>query len=288
MLLFTLLLGLTPLLVDCGALEQNNSGNSSDYLKAFFDRMVKNLNREEDPVVQEFPPWMVKSADKDQGYCLLASMQVRLELFRSWEGNGTMEEVNVPVSKGARKGSCKPGKSEVELEWHDKKFGEKNVLNLVVQRQSTNLARLGGAFLRLHNKRGHDEYYSSMNMGSFNTLVWPIRYQVRCSEPLSLVLTPVKKGHKHPNVTLHLIDLRIEAFRESTQHDGDWPQSVAPQWFRREWGCEFHRTFEWAPYLVAGGLTGLVLFTAMAFLCRNSMDKKPKKYDTFNIEKSIK
>merc|ERR1712226_346655 len=165
-----------------------------------------------------------------------------------------------------------------------------NVLNLVVKRQSETLALLGGAFLRLQNQNGEEEFYASMESGTYSTLIWPIRYQVRCPRTLSYVLAPVQdqvegqeesrddaEEKEKSRVVLRLTNLRIEAFRESTAEGN--PESVAPQWNLGEWDCEFHRTFKWAPYLVTGGLVGLVIFMISAFLCKQSLENKQGKYE---------
>jgi len=262
------------------------------YLEEFIGRVVRNMEREEPPVEDEvnLPDWRVKSP-LEPVYCLLASAQIRLEIQRpdsSGGANWTLEEVSIPDTAQIRNGGCEdPGKSEIQLQWRQEGGEEDNLLNLVVKRQSDTLALLGGAYLRLQNQNGEEEFYASMKSGVYSTLIWPIRYQVRCPDTLSYVLRPVQDQledggsseddldeESQAKAILHLIDLRMEAFRESTEKDFE-----DAKWFRREWGCEFHRTFKWAPYFVASGMAGLVLFLGFAFLCKNSLNKKNGNYE---------
>ena len=261
------------------------------YLEELIGRVVRNMEREESPVEDDvdLPDWSVKSP-LEPDVCLLASAQIRLEIQRpdSSGANWTLEEVSIPQTAQIRKGGCdEPGKSEIQLEWRQEGGEEANLLNLVVKRQSDTLALLGGAYLRLQNQNGEEEFYASMKSGVYSTLIWPIRYQVRCPDTLSYVLTPVQDQmedgepseddldeESQPKAILHLIDLRMEVFRESTEKD-----FVDAMWFRREWKCEFHRTFKWAPYFVALGMVGLVLFLVFAFLCKNSLNKKNGNYE---------
>jgi len=251
-------------------------------LEKFVGDVVKKLGDEEDvkveEEVEEQPFWSVKSTE-EIGYCLLASGQIRLELVEKGERNKTIQ-VDIPVNAEIT-GVCKPGSAELRFEWKDERIGkEKNLLNLVMENHHANLAHLHGAFLRLKTKHGREEFYSSMETGSYTTLLWPIRYQVRCQRTLSYDMAPASEEiRKYKEVVLQLIDLRIEAFRDITLR-GHRPKSLSPQWYRREWGCEFHRTFHWAPYVVAGGLATMLLVIVVAFILRNSAAKKPKtKYE---------
>ena len=171
-------------------------------------------------------------------------------------------------------GNCGAKKSEITMFWKDKTSGEDNLLNLVMTRRNTHLVYLSGAFLRLYTGGEKEEFYSAMSALEYTTLLWPLRYQMACKDTLSYVMSPGEEtetqGHQ---AIVHLTNLRIEAFREVTLHDHR-PRSLAAQWYRRECKCQFHRIFSWAPFLVGCGLTCIVIAMTVAFLCRNSMEKK--------------
>merc|ERR1719341_169056 len=81
---------------------------------------------------------------------------------------------------------------------------------------------------------------------------------------------------ENADVVLHLADLRIEAFRDITLQNHR-PESYGLNWYRREWKCEFHRIYNWAPYLMGCGLCATLLFFVVAFICRDSWEKKKTK-----------
>jgi len=262
-----------------------DEGESYPELEKFVGEVVNKLDDEEELNAEDeeggdSPLWMVQSTDQI-GFCLLASAEIKLELVKKNDENNTIK-VDIPLDAEVT-GVCKPEKAELRFEWKDRRIGEeKNLLNLVVEKHHANLAHLDGAFVRLKTKHGREEFYSAMETDAYTTLLWPIRYLVSCTQTLSYRMAPAaEETRRYSEVVLHLTGLRVEAFRESTLHD-HVPESMGPKWYRREWGCEFHRTFDWAPFLVAGGLATLVLVWAVAFLWRNSVEKKQKlnkKYD---------
>merc|ERR1719341_1698497 len=109
----------------------------------------------EEAVEEELPFWKVPHEDGD-GYCLLLSAEVRLELFGLPGENRTLV---VPVSETAEvEGKCLEGNSEVRFVWHDRHSEEENLINLVVERNTEmpNLVYLSGAsgWRRLRNTAG--------------------------------------------------------------------------------------------------------------------------------------
>merc|ERR1712013_464799 len=129
-----------------------------------------------------------------------------------------------------------------------------------------NLVYLSGAFLRLHHLNRRLEFYTSMGPLDYRTLLWPIRYQLNCPE-LKYKLAPIKEyiGRENISVVLHLDDIKIEAFRDVTLQNHR-PESFGNKWYRREWKCEFHRIYDWAPYAVGCGLIAVVVSFVTAFL----------------------
>merc|ERR1719391_295671 len=240
---------------------------------------------------EELPSWKVSHEEED-GFCLLLSAEVRLELFGL---SGVNKSLVVPVSEKAEvEGKCLEGKSEVRFVWHNDLSEEESLINLVVERNTkmTNLVYLSGAFLRLHHQQRRLEFFTSMDSLEHRTLLWPIRYQLRCSE-LSYRLAPIEeyRGRKNASAVLHLTDVRIEVFRSALSNPhwlssmifqafrGDTlqnhrPESFGVSWFRREWKCEFHRIYDWAPYLVSCGLCTTLFVFVMAFLCRDSLERE--------------
>merc|ERR1719222_1650209 len=237
-------------------------------------------------VEEELPFWKVPHEDGD-GYCLLLSAEVRLELFGLPGENRTLV---VPVSEKAEvEGKCLEDNSEVRFVWHDSNPEEENLINLVVERvtEMPNLVYLSGAFLRLHHNNRRLEFYTLMGSLEHRTLLWPIRYQLRCPE-LSYKLAPIEELRERGNVSavLYLTDVRIEVspqwlssflkvFRDVTLQNHR-PKSYGVDWYRREWKCEFHRIYDWAPFFVGCGLASTFLFFVVAFLCRLWREKKKK------------
>jgi len=186
----------------------------------------------------------------------------------------------VPVSEKAEvEGKCLEDNSEVRFVWHDSNPEEENLINLVVERvaEMPNLVYLSGAFLRLHHNNRRLEFYTSMGSLEHRTLLWPIRYQLRCPE-LSYKLAPIEELRERGNVSavLYLTDVRIEVFRDVTLQNHR-PKSYGVDWYRREWKCEFHRIYDWAPFFVGCGLASTFLFFVVAFLCREWREEKKKK-----------
>merc|ERR1719239_591989 len=161
----------------------------------------------------ELPSWKVLNEDGD-GHCLLLSAEVRLELFGLSGANRTFM---VPISEKAEvEGKCLEGNSEVRFVWRSNHSEEENLINLVVERNTEmpNLVYLSGAFLRLHHHNRRLEFYTSMGSLEHRTLLWPIRYQVRCPE-LRYRLAPIEeyRGRENVSAVLYFADVRIEAFR---------------------------------------------------------------------------
>merc|ERR1719391_1745151 len=225
---------------------------------------------------EELPSWKVSHEEGD-GFCLLLSAEVRLELFGL---SGVNNSLMVPVSEWAEvEGKCLEGKSEVWFIWHNDISEEENLINLVVERNTKmpNLVYLSGAFLRLHHQQRRLEFYTSMGSLEHRTLLWPIRYQLRCPE-LNYRLAPIEEYRRSENASavIYLADVRIEAFRDITLQNHR-PESYGVNWYRREWKCEFHRIYDWAPYLVGCGLCATLIFFVVAFLCRDSLERKKSK-----------
>jgi len=267
----------------------NNLIDQMNDVKESREREAKKAGLEveeaEKVVEEELPFWKVPHEDGD-GYCLLLSAEVRLELFGLPGENRTLV---VPVSEKAEvEGKCLEGNSEVRFVWHDRHSEEENLINLVVERNTEmpNLVYLSGAFLRLHHHNRRLEFYTPMGSLENRTLLWPIRYQLRCPE-LSYRLAPIEEysGRENAGAVLHLADLRIEAFRDITLQNHR-PESYGLNWYRREWKCEFHRIYNWAPYLVGCGLCATLLFFVVAFLCRDSLERKKTK-KTFSKYESL-
>merc|ERR1719391_800437 len=225
---------------------------------------------------EELPSWKVSHEEED-GFCLLLSAEVRLELFGL---SGVNKSLVVPVSEWAEvEGKCLEGKSEGRFVWHNDNSEEENLINLVVERNTKmpNLVYLSGAFLRLHHHNRRLEFYTSMGSLEHRTLLWPIRYQLRCPE-LRYRLAPIEeyRGKENASAVIYLADVRIEAFRDITLQNHR-PESYGVNWYRREWKCEFHRIYDWAPYLVGCGLCATLIFFVVAFLCRDSLERKKSK-----------
>lgn len=269
------------------------SGKTSSSLAEFVDNLIDQMNdvkesreREakktvaeveevEKVVEEELAAWKVPHEDGD-GFCLLLSAEVRLELFGL---SGFNKTLMVPVSEKAEMvGKCLEGKSEVRFVWPDRHSEEENLINLVVERNTEmpNLVYLSGAFLRLHHSNRRMEFYTSMGSLEYRTLLWPIRYQLRCPE-LRYRLAPIEeyRGRENVSAVIYLDDVRLEAFRDITLVNHR-PESFGINWYRREWKCEFHRIYDWAPYLVACGLCTTLFIFVVAFLCRDSLEKKRK------------
>jgi len=293
------------LLQECQQAEvaEMEAGKGSPSLAEFVNNLIDQMNDvkesrereakkagvevEETEMVEEeeLPSWKVPPEDGD-GYCLLLSAEVRLELFGL---SGETAPLIVPVSEKAEvEGKCLEGNSEVRFIWHDRDSDEENLINLVVERDTEmpNLVYLSGAFLRLHHHNRRLEFYTSMGSLDYRTLLWPIRYQLRCPE-LRYELAPIVKyrGRENVSAVLYLADVRIEVFRDITLQNHR-PESYGLNWYRREWKCEFHRIYNWAPYLVGCGLCATLLFFVVAFLCRDSLERKKTK-KTFSKYESL-
>lgn len=283
------------LLLECQPAEvgEVEAGKGSSSLAEFVNNLIDQMNdvkesrereakkagvevEEAELVEEELPFWKVPHEDGD-GYCLLLSAEVRLELFGLPGENKTLI---VPVSEKAEvEGKCLEGNSEVRFVWRDRDSEEENLINLVVERNTEmpNLVYLSGAFLRLHHHDRRLEFYTSMGSLDHHTLLWPIRYQLRCPE-LRYRLAPVVeyRGRENASAVLYLADVRIEVFRDITLQNHR-PESYGLNWYRREWKCEFHRIYNWAPYLVGCGLCTTLLFFVVALLCRDSLERKKTK-----------
>jgi len=292
--------------------EVEGGESSSSKLAEFVDNLIDQMNdvkesrereakktevEEVEMLVEEdeLPSWKVSHEEGD-GFCLLISAEVKLELLGL---SGVNKSLTVPVSEKAEvEGRCLEGKSEVRFVWHSRNSEEENLINLVVEHdhETPNLVYLSGAFLRLHHHQRRLEFYTSMGSLEHRTLLWPIRYQLRCPE-LRYRLMPIEEQRgreENASAVLYLTDIRIEVY-QSALSNPHWlssmifqafrgitlqnhrPESFGVNWYRREWKCEFHRIYDWAPYLVGCGLFTTLLIFVAAFLCRDSLERKKTK-----------
>jgi len=283
----------------CEQAKPGEVGQSSSTLAKFVSNLLDQMNdvkqekemeakmasMEVEVVQEEELPALKVQHEDGIGYCLLLSTEVSLEILGL---NGDNKTVTVPVSATAEVvGKCLEGHSEVRFVWRDEHSEEDNLINLVVERHidQSNLVYLSGAFLRLHHLNRRLEFYTSMGPLDYRTLLWPIRYQLNCPE-LKYKLAPIKEyiGRENISVVLHLDDIKIEAFRDVTLQNHR-PESFGNKWYRREWKCEFHRIYDWAPYAVGCGLIAVVVSFVTAFLIRDSIERKKKKKTSGKYER---
>jgi len=248
--------------------------------------------------------WSVLSPDgqSKSGHCLIASGKFSLVVEVSTSENTTLVEdregvqlVNrtwvVPESASA-KGVCGEDSSEINLHWPDPDTGEENLLNFVVSRRGR-LAALTGIFTRLNYGSSKIEMYGQIRFRDYLALIWPIRYGLCCKKilqfplypaPLSLLTSVPGLVSEHvpkPIGFLVVESINLEGFRADTLVD-QYPKSMAQEFYRRKWECEFHRFFKWSTVAVGGGLACLVGFMFGAFVCKLSLgcgDGKRTEYE---------
>jgi len=221
-------------------------------------------------LVPLLPQWAVESSvsSTEQGlkYCLLASGNISIVLMnKTW---------TVPIDAKSQ-GECGNDLSELSLRWLDPDSGDKNVLNLFISRMGR-LAGISSVFARLQQV----EMSVQIDLRDYNALIWPIRYGLSCSRSLQYPLYPApspmissllingsikeesmkeSKSDRVPVATLVLDSFHLEAFREATQED-QYLDPLSQVFTRQKWECEFHKTFDWAPFVVGAGIALLVAF----------------------------
>jgi len=233
---------------------------------------------------------LTQEGQAKSGHCLIISgkfslvVEVTSENATLVEDSASVQPVNrtwvVPESASA-KGVCGEDSSEINLHWPDEDTGEENLLNLVISRRGR-LAALTGIFTRLNYGNVKIEMYRQIRFKDFSSLVWPIRYGLCCQKmiqfplypaPLSLLTSVsgfIPEEVPKPYAYLVVESINLEGFRDDTLLD-QYPKSMAQEFSRRKWECEFHRFFKWSTIAVGGGLSCLVAFMLGAFLCKLSL-----------------
>jgi len=232
--------------------------------------------------------WSVKSTNNFLGegsrsfHCLLLSGNITVELVPvSLKENSLLLVSNntwvVPVNATVQ-GDCGEAVSEMSLEWLDQETEDMNLLNFVITREGR-LAGLTGIFLRLQER----EMTSQLDPYDGEVLEWPVRYGLDCSvsvryplfhapDPFLSSLVLMTPYEDKPKLVAYIIieNLKLEAFRELSLVD-QFPESMALEFYRRKWECEFHIRFFWAPIVVSGALLCLLCLMLGVIFCKSSL-----------------
>jgi len=236
--------------------------------------------------VSEFESeWIVRGDnEEDSRACLLGAGNVRIQQQPSVEGGVLIPDVVLPQVMTGVEGRCGLNETELTLSWLNED-GDDNQLNLIFSRRGM-LAALTGVFLSLSSSSSTQELTASMHPAHYLTLQWPHRYGLHCPREFSIELYPAPTNLMDRNSeavvpVAHLIlkNLRLEVFRYEYLEEQFPGKFVDDIFSLRTWECEFHFVFDWAPVLVGGGLTMLIVVMLCAFTIKQYGKKSQNQYD---------
>ena len=88
-------------------------------------------------------------------------------------------------------------------------------------------------------------------------------------------MSSIKKNHNHnldddvpPEAYLVIDNLVIEDFNQEDQVDAT-PKIAMKAYSKKNWECEFHVIFFWAPYVVGGSLVFLLVTFVISFVFKS-------------------
>jgi len=234
--------------------------------------------------------WSVSSAG-DNGsdhHCLLLSANLSIILVHPGEDVRNMTEdvrrlhwkMEVPQYADAR-GVCGDTESQISLHWEDREE-EENVVNMVVTRNGR-LAELTGVFARFFLHSSWHEVTSTMQKLELNSLSWPHRYCLSCMKTLYYPLYKVSEVQRNHNLRkdddvppaafLVVDNLMFEVFRkqEASVTKKLDIKTTLKMHSKRNWECEFHVIYDWAPFVLGGVLIFIVVLSLLVFIFKSCL-----------------
>lgn len=236
--------------------------------------------------------WSVETSDGPESlvtsHCLLVSGNLSVIFVHRDEDARTMSEDlrrlhwTKKVPNEARvTGECGDLASEVSFEWSEarEESGEENfnLINLVITRNNR-ISALTGVFARLFLHSKEFELTSSMKKNDPDSLSWPHRYCLSCQKTLYYPLykvSTVKRNHNDdksddvpPEAFLMIDNLMFEVFRNI---EGSETDLTSKSFSKRNWECEFHKIYDWAPYVLGGCLVFLMLAMMFSFFFKSCL-----------------